>query len=142
MSESESIIRPVLTSQAGHKPEQHLRPTLPPVKKARKSTTTQAPTTKPSTEMGKIYQVTVNGLKGEKLNIDLCNTEEQMQSMTVRQLKEKIAERLPETAGQDSVRLIFTDMMLDNDSDLLSGYGIQHKSVIHMVIKVPGGLTA
>lgn len=98
--ESESILRPVLTSQAGHKSEQHLRLTLPPVKKARKSTTTQAPTTKPSTEMGKIYQVTVNGLKGEKLNIDLCNTEEQMQSMTVRQLKEKIAERLPETAGE------------------------------------------
>ncbi|KAM3590886.1 uncharacterized protein V6R79_018298 [Siganus canaliculatus] len=45
--------------------------------------------------MGKIYQVLVNGLRGEKMTIDLCNTEEQMQKMTVLQLKEKIIQRLP-----------------------------------------------
>lgn len=50
--------------------------------------------------MGKIFQVMVHGLRGEKMFIDLCNTEEQMQKMTVRQLKEKIAEKLPETAGK------------------------------------------
>uniref|UniRef100_A0A1A7YK65 Ubiquitin-like domain-containing protein n=1 Tax=Iconisemion striatum TaxID=60296 RepID=A0A1A7YK65_9TELE len=92
--------------------------------------------------MGKIYQVTVHGLRGEKMNIDLCNTEEQMQKMTVRQLKEKIADRLPETAGQENVRLIFTDKMLEGDTTLLTEYGIQHMSVIHLVIKVPGGLKA
>uniref|UniRef100_A0A671UXE1 Ubiquitin-like domain-containing protein n=1 Tax=Sparus aurata TaxID=8175 RepID=A0A671UXE1_SPAAU len=141
MNESESILRTV-TSPAGLKPEQHLRPTLPPVHRAKRSTATHAPTTKPSADMGKIYQVVVHGVRGEKLMIDLCNTEEQMKSMTVRQLKDKIAEKLPGGAGNDSLRLIFTDKMLDGDSDLLSGYGIQHMSVIHVVMKVPGGLTA
>ncbi|GLD58488.1 uncharacterized protein AKAME5_002883400 [Lates japonicus] len=51
-------------------------------------------------EMGKIYQVIVHGLRGKKMIIDLCNTEEQMQSMTVLQLKEKISQRLPDTAGE------------------------------------------
>uniref|UniRef100_A0A3Q2CKY6 Ubiquitin-like domain-containing protein n=1 Tax=Cyprinodon variegatus TaxID=28743 RepID=A0A3Q2CKY6_CYPVA len=92
--------------------------------------------------MGKIYQVVVHGLRGEKMMIDLCNTEEQMQKMTVRQLKEKIAERLPETAGEDSMRLIFTDKHLEGDSSLLSEYGIQHLSVIQLVLKVPGGQTS
>ncbi|KAJ4948538.1 hypothetical protein JOQ06_020071 [Pogonophryne albipinna] len=82
--------------------------------------------------MGKIYQVVVHGFKGEILMIDMCNTEEQFKSMTVMQLKEKIAERLPETA----------DKMLDGDDGLLSEYGIQNQSHIHMVVKVPGGLTA
>uniref|UniRef100_A0A667Y813 Ubiquitin-like domain-containing protein n=1 Tax=Myripristis murdjan TaxID=586833 RepID=A0A667Y813_9TELE len=92
--------------------------------------------------MGKIYQVTVCGLRGEKMTIDLCNTEEQMQSMTVLQLKEKVAEKLPGGAGESvqTLRLIFTDKMLEQDSALLSSFGIQHKSVIHMVIRVPGGL--
>lgn len=69
--------------------------------------------------------------------IDLCDTEEQMQRMTVKQLKEKIVERLPEFA--DDTRLIFTNKSLEGDSTLLSEYGIEHKSVIHMVIKVSGG---
>lgn len=97
--ESESILRTV-TSPAGLKPEQHLRPTLPPVHRAKRSTATHAPTTKPSADMGKIYQVVVHGVRGEKLMIDLCNTEEQMKSMTVRQLKDKIAEKLPGGAGE------------------------------------------
>ncbi|XP_038126332.1 uncharacterized protein zgc:194655 [Cyprinodon tularosa] len=92
--------------------------------------------------MGKIYQVMLHGLRGEKINIDLCNTEEQMQKMTVRQLKEKIAEKLPETAGLENVRLIFTDKQLEGDSSLLSEYGIQHMSVIQLVLRVPGGQTA
>ncbi|MEQ2186057.1 hypothetical protein GOODEAATRI_024719 [Goodea atripinnis] len=92
--------------------------------------------------MGKIYQVMVHGLRGEKMMIDLCNTEEQMKKMTVLQLKEKIAERLPHTAGEDNLRLIFTDKNLEGDNSLLSEYGIQHMSVIQLVIKVPGGLTA
>ena len=45
--------------------------------------------------MGKIYQVTVIGLNRENMTIDLCDTEEQMNAMTVLQLKEKIGERLP-----------------------------------------------
>ncbi|CAN9509612.1 unnamed protein product [Ophioblennius macclurei] len=89
--------------------------------------------------MGKIYQVMVHGLRDEKLLIDLCNTEEQMKSMTVLQLKEKIAERLPDTADEDDLRLIFTDKPLDDDDKPLSEYGVQHMSVIHMILKVPGG---
>ncbi|MED6258627.1 hypothetical protein ATANTOWER_009935 [Ataeniobius toweri] len=92
--------------------------------------------------MGKIYQVVVHGLRGEKMMIDLCNTEEQMKKMTVLQLKEKIAEKLPQTAGEDNLRLIFTDKNLEGDNSLLSEYGIQHMSVIQLVIKVPGGQTA
>ncbi|KAM6894920.1 uncharacterized protein PEZ65_022511 [Lycodopsis pacificus] len=92
--------------------------------------------------MGKIYQVIVHGLRGEKMAIDLCNTDEQFKSMTVLQLKGKIAERLPESAGEEALRLIFTDKMLDGNEVLLSEFGIQHMSVIHMVVKVPGGLTA
>lgn len=49
--------------------------------------------------MGKIYQVTVYGIRGEKTLVDLSNTEEQMRSMTVLQLKEKIAQKLPQSAG-------------------------------------------
>ncbi|XP_076016472.1 uncharacterized protein LOC143008543 [Genypterus blacodes] len=90
--------------------------------------------------MGKIYQVMVNGIRGEKMTIDLCNTEEQMASMTVLQLKEKIVERLPGGDGPDTLRLLFTDKMLDGDSTLLSSYGIQSMSVLHMVLRVPGGL--
>ncbi|XP_033182399.1 ubl_ubiquitin_like domain-containing protein [Anabas testudineus] len=91
--------------------------------------------------MGKIYQVMVHGLRGEKMIVELCNTEEQMKSMTVKQLKERIAQRLPDTTGEESLRLIFTDKMLDGDDSLLSSYGIQHMSVIQMVVRVPGGLT-
>ncbi|CAG04600.1 unnamed protein product [Tetraodon nigroviridis] len=107
--------------------------------------------------MGKIYQVVVHGIRGEKKTIDLCNTEEQMKSLTVKQLKGKIAERIPETAGkpvrglkftlysdwytdETAMRLIFADKMLEEDSDLLSSYGIQHMSILQMVIRLPGGL--
>ncbi|CAG5897220.1 unnamed protein product [Menidia menidia] len=90
--------------------------------------------------MGKIFQLEVYGLRGEKMLVDLCNTEEQMQKMTVLQLKEKIIQRLPGDTDKDTLRLIFADKMLDGDSKLLSEFGIQHMSVIHMVMRVPGGL--
>ncbi|KAK2863056.1 hypothetical protein Q5P01_002589 [Channa striata] len=91
--------------------------------------------------MGKLFQVVINGFRGEKMIIDLCNTEEQMQQMTVLQLKEKILPRLPASTGEESLRLIFTDKELNENTKLLSEYGIQHMSVIHMVVRVPGGLT-
>uniref|UniRef100_A0A3Q1EJZ8 Ubiquitin-60S ribosomal protein L40-like n=1 Tax=Acanthochromis polyacanthus TaxID=80966 RepID=A0A3Q1EJZ8_9TELE len=89
--------------------------------------------------MPRIYQVVVHGLRGEKMIIDLCNTEEQMKSMTVLQLKKKIFQKLPEGVGSDDLRLIFGDQALDEDSTLLCKYGVQHLSTIHIVIKVPGG---
>uniref|UniRef100_A0A3B3U629 Ubiquitin-like domain-containing protein n=1 Tax=Poecilia latipinna TaxID=48699 RepID=A0A3B3U629_9TELE len=94
--------------------------------------------------MGKNYQVLVLlGFRGEKLLIDLGNTEE-MKRFTVGQLKEKIAEKLPGAAelwaaGDERVRLLFMDKQLEGDTSLLSEYGIQHMSVIQMVIFLPGG---
>uniref|UniRef100_A0AAQ4PKA7 Ubiquitin-like domain-containing protein n=1 Tax=Gasterosteus aculeatus aculeatus TaxID=481459 RepID=A0AAQ4PKA7_GASAC len=92
--------------------------------------------------MGTIYKVVVYGLRGEKMVVDLCNTDEQFKKMTVLQLKEKIAERLPETAGLEALRLIFADKMLDGNELLLSDFGIQQQSIIQMVMRVPGGLIA
>lgn len=58
--------------------------------------------------MGKIYQVMLLGYKGEKLTIDLCNTQEQMGSMTVLQLKEKIVQKMYDSAGENfSLLLLF-----------------------------------
>ncbi|KAM3591297.1 uncharacterized protein V6R79_026270 [Siganus canaliculatus] len=92
--------------------------------------------TAPSSKENKTYQVIVNGLRGEELIIDLCNTEEQMQKMTVLQLKEKILQRLPGLDDVARLVLIFADKMLDGDSTLLCSYGIQHMSVIHVVIRL------
>ncbi|CAL8377796.1 unnamed protein product [Boreogadus saida] len=88
--------------------------------------------------MGKIYQVTVIGLNRENMTIDLCDTEEQMKAMTVLQLKEKIGERLPGN-GMDNIRLIFATNVLVDDEMTLGSYGVQHKSVIHMVIRKTDG---
>jgi hypothetical protein len=38
------------------------------------------------------------------------------------------------------MRLIFIDVGLDDDERTLVSYGVQHKSAIQMVIKVPGGV--
>ncbi|KAG7281815.1 hypothetical protein CRUP_037096 [Coryphaenoides rupestris] len=86
-----------------------------------------------------IYQFIVIGLSGQKMAIDLRNTEEQMRTMTVQQLKTKIAERLPGGAAgalQGAFRLIFASKLLE-DAATLASYGIQHRSVIHMVLRVP-----
>lgn len=39
----------------------------------------------------------------------------------------------------ENLRLIFRDENLDGDNTLLSDYGIQHMSVIQVVVKVSGG---
>ncbi|KAJ3585589.1 hypothetical protein NHX12_014308 [Muraenolepis orangiensis] len=87
--------------------------------------------------MGKLYQVIVIGFNGEKTTVDLCNTDDQMKAMTVLQLKTKIAERSP---GGENLRLIFTNKQLDNDEATLVSFGIQNKSVIQLVMRVPGGV--
>ncbi|KAJ3585705.1 hypothetical protein NHX12_014424 [Muraenolepis orangiensis] len=90
--------------------------------------------------MGKLYQVIVYGINGEKMAVDLCNTDEQMQTMTVLQLKTKIVERLPGTGGGENLRLVFTNKTLDNDEATLVSFGIQNQSVIQLVMRVPGGV--
>ncbi|CAJ1086148.1 uncharacterized protein zgc:194655 [Xyrichtys novacula] len=92
------------------------------------------------TDMRKTYQVVVHGTGGKMTTIDLCNTDEQMKSMKVLQLKEKITEKLPEMAGSAGIRLIFADKHLDEDSKTLSSYGIQHNSHIMIVVRMHGGL--
>ncbi|KAL3046310.1 hypothetical protein OYC64_004341 [Pagothenia borchgrevinki] len=89
---------------------------------------------------GKIYQVNVNGPRGKKVFIDMATTEQQFKSMTVKQLKEKIAQKFPESE-EENMRLIFTDKGLDEDSELLCEYGVQDKSLILMTLRLPGGLT-
>lgn len=96
---------------------------------------------KNSDNMGRLFQVLVTGFKGEKMTIDLCNTEEQMKTMTVEQLRHKIAAKLPTSTDMDNIRLIFADEHLDDDTKLLSDYGVQHMSVIQITIRVDGGLT-
>lgn len=51
--------------------------------------------------MERNYQVIVHGLRGEKVEVNLCRTEEQFKNMTVRQLKKKIWERFPWLAGKE-----------------------------------------
>uniref|UniRef100_A0A3Q2CK52 Ubiquitin-like domain-containing protein n=1 Tax=Cyprinodon variegatus TaxID=28743 RepID=A0A3Q2CK52_CYPVA len=80
-----------------------------------------------------IYQVVVKSSEGHEITIDLCDTEEQMQRITVGQLTEKIVERLPYT--EDECRLIFAGMQLEL-TKLLSEYGIQNNSCIHLWIKL------
>ncbi|KAL0970197.1 hypothetical protein UPYG_G00238620 [Umbra pygmaea] len=86
--------------------------------------------------MPKIYQLNVIGFKGESMIIDVSNTEEQMKNMTVLQLKRKILEKIPDST-QD-IRLIFTNQRLE-DWCRLSSYGIQHMSVIRLVMIMAGG---
>lgn len=51
--------------------------------------------------MGKIYQVLVEGLRGEKMTIDVGETEEEMNNTTVLQLKQKILKKLPGPSGME-----------------------------------------
>uniref|UniRef100_A0A3B3DJM6 Ubiquitin-like domain-containing protein n=1 Tax=Oryzias melastigma TaxID=30732 RepID=A0A3B3DJM6_ORYME len=91
--------------------------------------------------MEKKYRVEVNSYEGVRMIIYLCDTEEEMQKITVLQLKEKIDQQLPQFDGVkcENLRLIFADKFLDEDSRLLSVYGIQNMSVIHTVMRLDGG---
>uniref|UniRef100_A0A3B3DIX7 Ubiquitin-like domain-containing protein n=1 Tax=Oryzias melastigma TaxID=30732 RepID=A0A3B3DIX7_ORYME len=84
--------------------------------------------------LGKTHMVEIHGADGEKMEIVLAETPEEMEKITVLQLKEKIDERLAEkgNGGMEVLNLIFNDKMLDEASKPLSEYGIQHKSVIHV----------
>ncbi|KAL4006894.1 serine/threonine/tyrosine-interacting protein [Sarotherodon galilaeus] len=89
--------------------------------------------------MERNYKVIVYGVRGGKVEVNLCRTEEQFKNMTVRQLKEKIWEEFGGEKSGESLRLILGDENLDRDDALLSDYGIQHMSEIHVVLRLPGG---
>ncbi|CAK6952969.1 uncharacterized protein LOC121640354 isoform X3 [Scomber scombrus] len=131
IDETESVICASLTSVCLVFYRQH-----PEVAKAERRTAAHYKQRK----MVNTYQVKIFGLGGDMKMVNLCNTEEQMRSMTVKQLKDKIIERFPEYGvHSDNIRLIFTNKDLHVDSALLSEYGITHLSVIQMVMKIPGG---
>ncbi|RVE60456.1 hypothetical protein OJAV_G00181190 [Oryzias javanicus] len=86
--------------------------------------------------MENLYQVIVNRFGGKCLIINLCDTEEEMQKMTVLQLKEKMIQQYPEcrqNIENSNCYLIFGDVALE-DSEPLSEYGIQHLSVIDVMV--------
>ncbi|XP_071316079.1 ubiquitin-like protein NEDD8 [Trachinotus anak] len=85
-----------------------------------------------------VRQVQVRGIAGELFTVDVCDTDEQMRKTTVKQLREKIAEKIP---GHD-LRMAFGNERLNDDLAPLSQYGIQHKSVIYVIVILPGGLAA
>ncbi|XP_051944900.1 uncharacterized protein zgc:194655 [Xyrauchen texanus] len=91
--------------------------------------------------MGKIYQIMVVGIKGEKKTIDVANSEEEFNKMTVLEFKKKVAEKLPGQAGDDpsSLRLLYTDKQLD-DKDTFSDHQIKDRSTLFLVLRLPGGL--
>uniref|UniRef100_A0A3B3I1A9 Ubiquitin-like domain-containing protein n=1 Tax=Oryzias latipes TaxID=8090 RepID=A0A3B3I1A9_ORYLA len=87
--------------------------------------------------MEKIHLFVDRSFLGKQRIVDLCESDEEMQKMTVLQLKEKIAQQIPEY--RKNVGLIFENKMLDEDSKPLSGYGIQHMSVVRLLLDFSGG---
>lgn len=83
-----------------------------------------------------VIQVQVHGPKKEIKNIDLCETEEQLKKMTVKQFKEKTAKHF---LIDCVVQFVYTNKRLQ-ENELLVSYGIKHMSVIQMVLKLPGGI--
>uniref|UniRef100_A0A668RL03 Ubiquitin-like domain-containing protein n=1 Tax=Oreochromis aureus TaxID=47969 RepID=A0A668RL03_OREAU len=97
--------------------------------------------------MGTIYWVKVQGLRGETKWIDLCNTDEEFNSMTMKNLKEKIRHCFSymldvsgsEGDNHEELQMIFQGLRLEGDDTLLCHYGIQDFSVIQLVLKICGG---
>lgn len=51
--------------------------------------------------MGKIYQIMVVGIKGEKKTVDVATSEEEFNKITILEFKKKVAEKLPGQAGKN-----------------------------------------
>lgn len=55
--------------------------------------------------MGKIYQVTVVGIQGEKKTVDVATTEDSFNNTTVLEFKNKLVQKLPGNIGNYCVFL-------------------------------------
>ncbi|GAA6226439.1 uncharacterized protein zgc:194655 [Lates japonicus] len=79
--------------------------------------------------------VMVHWCPGGMKNILLSNTKEQVQNMTVKELKKSVKKEFSNILGlnEDNVQLYFKGQKLGNDCSPLSEYGIQHKSVLQLV---------
>ncbi|MBN3295239.1 uncharacterized protein LOC136771638 [Amia ocellicauda] len=88
--------------------------------------------------MGKIYQVIVVGIRGDKKTVDVGQSEEEMNSLTILEFKKKLIGKMLLNADPDELRLIFADRQME-DSDKFSDHHIKDKSTIFVVLKLPGG---
>ncbi|XP_078419783.1 uncharacterized protein LOC144693721 [Cetorhinus maximus] len=90
--------------------------------------------------MGKTFQVFVVGLKGEKLTVDVSESEAKFNAMTISKFKEKLLQKLPGQAARgEDLRLLFANSELEDDKKF-SDYKINEKSTILMVLRLPGGM--
>ncbi|XP_066538062.1 uncharacterized protein zgc:194655 [Hoplias malabaricus] len=87
--------------------------------------------------MGKIYQVHVIGLKGERKTVDVAQSETEFNNTTIVTFKEKLEEKFPELKGQN-FRLLFSDVQLE-EGETFSKYEIKDKSTIVLILRLPGG---
>ncbi|XP_072542895.1 uncharacterized protein [Salminus brasiliensis] len=87
--------------------------------------------------MGKIFQVFVLGIKGEKKTIDVAQSETDFNNMTVLVFKEKITDKFPELKGQN-FRAMYADKQLQ-DEETFSEHEIKNGSIIVLVLRLPGG---
>ncbi|XP_070711061.1 uncharacterized protein [Pempheris klunzingeri] len=88
-----------------------------------------------------VVTVIVYAPRGVKTFVDLCDTQEQFKTLTVGDLVRKIQEKRPDDPllrEPMRLRLVFTGKILDVNK-LLSAYGIQDKSTIHITLRLPWG---
>ncbi|XP_059506848.1 uncharacterized protein LOC132210505 [Stegostoma tigrinum] len=91
-------------------------------------------------KMGKIYEVFVLGLKGERLTVDVSQSETEFHAMPVHKFKELLLKKIPGgTAGANELRLLFAEKHLE-DNKTFSDYNIKDQSTILLVLRLPGGV--
>ncbi|XP_062372245.1 uncharacterized protein zgc:194655 [Sardina pilchardus] len=90
--------------------------------------------------MGKIYQLTVVGIQGEKKTVDVATTEEDFNNTTVLVFKKKLIEKLPGNIDPSELRVLYASKQLE-DNDKLSDHGIKDKSTLMLVLRLHGGWT-
>ncbi|XP_072427865.1 uncharacterized protein [Chiloscyllium punctatum] len=89
--------------------------------------------------MGKIFQVFIVGLKGEKMTVDVSHTEAEFNAMPILKFKELLLKKVPgEAAIAGDLRLLFANKELE-DNKKFSEYSIKDKSTILLVLRLPGG---
>ncbi|KAK1159192.1 polyubiquitin-like [Acipenser oxyrinchus oxyrinchus] len=88
--------------------------------------------------MGKIYQIYVIGVEGKRMTIDVGESEEALNDMTVLAFKKLLLQKLPGSESAEDIRLLFGSKQLE-DTDKFSAHEIKDKSTVVMVLRLPGG---